>query len=146
MVVELPEEGRQLLAYRMPKPVSPVDLTLTWQCEMTRCEVTNLGRSDAASPNAPLAPSAPNCAELACYVDLRCTLNLVRIVSAHFRSVSPHLTTPFLVLRGIAGALVDAEAGSHGRPFGQRGSRQNDATCRGAGSAESPAVRWRVSA
>jgi hypothetical protein len=39
---------------------------------------------------------APNCAELARYVDLRRTVYRVWIACLHLHSISPNLTTPFL--------------------------------------------------
>jgi hypothetical protein len=66
-----------------------------------------------------LSPSGscrePNCAELACYVDLRRTLDRLWIAYLRLHSVSSHLTILFLGRNGLAPALLAVEVESHGR-------------------------------
>ena len=98
-------------------------------------------------PLSPLGPfGSPNYAVLACYVDLRRTLDRVWIAHLRLHSVSAHLTTPFLHPNGRAPGLVAAEVESHGRRGSGRNWRRNDAKSRGAESSEPPFVERRVCA
>jgi hypothetical protein len=56
-----------------------------------------------------------NCAELACYVDLRPALDRVWIAYLHLHCVSLHLITPFLRCNGLVPALVAVEVESYER-------------------------------